>query len=62
MTTSTLPLPSGPGAGTSRTGLVMSGGSLELGDGDRIVRALDSVDLVVRPGELVAVVGPSGAG
>ena len=62
MTTSTVPTPAAGAADTSRTGLVMSGVSLELGDGDRIVRALDSVDLVVRPGELVAVVGPSGAG
>ena len=62
MTTSTVPTPASGAADTSRTGLVMSGVSLELGDGDRTVRALDSVDLVVRPGELVAVVGPSGAG
>lgn len=32
------------------------------GDGDEIVRALDSVSLEVRAGELVAIVGPSGAG
>lgn len=36
--------------------------SLELGDGDQQVRALDHVSVTVNPGELMAVVGPSGAG
>ncbi|HJP03481.1 MAG: ABC transporter ATP-binding protein [Gammaproteobacteria bacterium] len=36
--------------------------SLELGDGDQKVKALDSVSGSVSPGELAAVVGPSGAG
>ncbi|MGW1058862.1 ABC transporter ATP-binding protein [Micromonospora rubida] len=47
---------------TERTGLVLSGVTLRLGDGDDTVTALDGVDLMVRPGELVAVVGPSGSG
>jgi putative ABC transport system ATP-binding protein len=36
--------------------------SLSLGDGDQQVQALDHVSVVVNPGELLAVVGPSGSG
>ncbi|WP_104107939.1 ABC transporter ATP-binding protein [Nocardioides sp. 616] len=36
--------------------------SLLLGDGDETVTALDSVNLRVEPGKLVAIVGPSGSG
>ena len=36
--------------------------SLELGDGDQKVLALDNVSATVNAGELTAVVGPSGAG
>jgi len=36
--------------------------SLTLGDGDQEVTALDHVSLEVPPGELLAVVGPSGSG
>lgn len=36
--------------------------TLELGDGDGQIRALDQVNLEVAPGEFIAVIGPSGAG
>lgn len=47
---------------TTSHGLHMSGVTLTRGDGDDIVTALDNVDLSVEPGELLAVVGPSGSG
>lgn len=43
-------------------GLELRNVTLTHGDGEETVRALDAVDLLVAPGELVAVVGPSGAG
>lgn len=45
-----------------RTGLSLTDVTLTYGDGDQQVHALDHVDLVVAPGEIVAIVGPSGAG
>jgi len=42
--------------------LVIQNVTLELGDGDQKIRALDDVSAVVKIGELTAVVGPSGAG
>jgi putative ABC transport system ATP-binding protein len=42
--------------------LVIQNVTLELGDGDQQVRALDDVSAIVKLGELTAVVGPSGAG
>jgi putative ABC transport system ATP-binding protein len=42
--------------------LIIDNVTLELGDGDEKVRALDHVSAVVEAGELTAVVGPSGSG
>ncbi len=42
--------------------LALTSVTLVLGDGDETVTALDDVDLELQPGELVAVVGPSGSG
>jgi putative ABC transport system ATP-binding protein len=42
--------------------LTLASATLMLGDGDETVTALDDVDLELAPGELVAVVGPSGSG
>jgi len=43
-------------------GLIVSNVSLELGDGDQKIKALDDVSLRVKSGELMAILGPSGAG
>lgn len=43
-------------------GIEMADVTLELGDGENLVRALDNVNLTVDGGEFVAVVGPSGSG
>ncbi|WP_121258516.1 ABC transporter ATP-binding protein [Nocardioides ferulae] len=53
---------SAPETTTGEAGLLLEGVTLQLGDGDDTVRALDDVSLRVEPGELVAVVGPSGSG
>lgn len=42
--------------------LEISNVTLELGDGDQKVKALDDVSATIQRGELCAVVGPSGAG
>jgi putative ABC transport system ATP-binding protein len=44
------------------TGLELEDVTLELGDGDETILALDSVDLAVAAGEFVAIVGASGSG
>lgn len=55
--------PAADSAGSDTTaGLHLRDVRLTLGDGAGSVTALDSVDLSVAPGELVAVVGPSGSG
>jgi len=43
-------------------GLHVSNVSLELGDGDQKIKALDDVSCRVESGQLMAVLGPSGAG
>ena len=48
--------------GARTMSLVIQNVTLELGDGDQKVTALDDVSAVVKIGELTAVVGPSGAG
>ena len=47
---------------TDTPALDIVGATLELGDGDARVAALDDVSLTVYPGEFVAIVGPSGSG
>jgi ABC-type lipoprotein export system ATPase subunit len=47
---------------TPTPALVLDDVTLIHGDGEEEVRALDGVRFAVRPGELVAVVGPSGSG
>lgn len=42
--------------------LIVENVTLELGDGDQQIRALDDVSATVHPGELAVVLGPSGAG
>ncbi|MGI9290376.1 MAG: ABC transporter ATP-binding protein [Gammaproteobacteria bacterium] len=42
--------------------LIVENVTLELGDGDQKVRALDNVSATASPGELAVVLGPSGAG
>lgn len=49
-------------ASASAPALEIIDATLELGDGDSRVRALDNVSLTVQPGEFVAIVGPSGSG
>jgi putative ABC transport system ATP-binding protein len=45
-----------------RAGLSLSRVTLEVGDGEETLLAMDAVDLTVAPGEFAAIVGPSGAG
>jgi len=42
--------------------LIVENVSLELGDGDQKILALDNVSAAAHPGELAVVLGPSGAG
>lgn len=49
-------------ATTTTPALEIVGATLELGDGDARVTALDNVSFTAHPGEFVAIVGPSGSG
>lgn len=49
-------------AAETGSALAMSAVTLELGDGEDVVRPVDHVDLDVRRGEFIGVIGPSGAG
>lgn len=51
-----------PDTGVDIAALEIADADLRLGDGEQTVTALDAVSLTVRPGEMVAVVGPSGSG
>ena len=62
MSTGTTTMQSQPGTDPAAPALVLADVTLEVGDGDGQVRALDSVSLELAPGEFVAVIGPSGAG
>lgn len=44
------------------TALSLQDVTLELGDGDSVVRALDHVNLELKKGEFIGIIGPSGAG
>ncbi|MCC2307214.1 ABC transporter ATP-binding protein [Cellulomonas chengniuliangii] len=50
------------GPSDTQRGLVLADVTLTVGDGDSTITALDHVSMTVSPGELVAVVGPSGSG
>ena len=52
-----------PAAATANTGsLSLIDVTLEYPDGEGTVKALDGVDLTVRPGQMLSLVGPSGSG
>ena len=53
---------SGPSTGTAVPALELVAVGVRYADGDEQVDALSDVDLVVHPGELVALIGPSGSG
>jgi NitT/TauT family transport system ATP-binding protein len=52
----------GPGAEQHNAGVAVQGVTKSFALGGREVRALDPIDLMILPGEFVALVGPSGCG
>jgi len=63
-TTTPAPAPHGSAAVDPAPGpaLELRGVTVDFADGDQVVHALGGVDLTVVPGELVALIGPSGSG
>lgn len=62
MSTTETDLATTPVTDAAGAALALTDVTLELGDGEGRIRALDRVDLQVATGEFVAVIGPSGAG
>jgi NitT/TauT family transport system ATP-binding protein len=61
MTTAREPALAAPGTSAPATGLRIDGVSLTF-RGSRTTHVLDAIDLAVRPGEVIALIGPNGCG